>query len=115
MTPAAIIKQAMADGVRIALSGTGTIKASGDQSAVNRWLPSIREHKPGIVAALREADPKSASLLRALTTGEESAIRAWLVLIDETDPACIAMVWHQCRTDADARAWFLAQPGRVLQ
>ncbi len=56
MTPAAIIKEALADGVSLALSPAGTIKASGDQAAVNRWLPSIREHKPGIVAALREAD-----------------------------------------------------------
>ncbi len=55
MTPAAIIKEAMADGVRLALSPAGTIKASGDQAAVNRWLPSIREQKPGVVAALREA------------------------------------------------------------
>ncbi len=55
MTPAAILKQASADGVRIALTDTGTIKASGDQGAVNRWLPIIREQKPGIVAALREA------------------------------------------------------------
>ena len=56
MTPATIIKQAAADGVRIALTDTGTIKALGDQAAVNRWLPSIREQKPGVMAALRKAD-----------------------------------------------------------
>ena len=54
MTPAAIIKGAIADGVRLALSPAGTIKATGDQKAVSRWLPVIREHKPGIVAALQE-------------------------------------------------------------
>ncbi len=60
MTPAAIIERAAADGVRLALSPVGTIKASGDLAAVNRWLPTLREQKPGIVAALREAgnDPK---------------------------------------------------------
>ena len=55
MTPATIIKRAMADGVNLALSTTGTIKARGERAAVNRWLPVIREHQPGIVAALQEA------------------------------------------------------------
>ena len=52
MNPAAIIKDATADGVNFALSPNGTIKASGKQAAMNRWLPSIREHKPAIVVAL---------------------------------------------------------------
>ncbi len=56
MNPATIIEQAAADGVNLALSLAGTIKATGEQAAVNRWLPVIREHKRGIVAALREAD-----------------------------------------------------------
>ncbi len=56
MTPAAIIKQASADGVTLTPTTAGTIKAIGDKAAVERWLPVIREHKPGIVAALHEAD-----------------------------------------------------------
>ena len=52
MTPMEILRKAAADGVRIALSDNGMIKANGDHGAVNRWLPAIREHKPGIVAAL---------------------------------------------------------------
>jgi hypothetical protein len=56
MTPALIIEQITADGVRLALSAGGKIKASGDQGAVNRWLPIIRENKPGIVAALAQDD-----------------------------------------------------------
>jgi len=55
MTPAAIIKQASADGVNLALSPAGTIKATGEGAAVNRWIPILREHKPEIVAALQEA------------------------------------------------------------
>jgi hypothetical protein len=51
MTPAAIIREA-ADGVSLALSPPGTIKAVGDQVALNRWLPVLREHKPAILAAL---------------------------------------------------------------
>ncbi len=56
MNPAAIIKDATADGVNLALSPTGTIKATGEQAAVNRWLPIIRDNKPAIVATLRAAN-----------------------------------------------------------
>ena len=59
MTPAEIINEAMADGVYLALSLAGTIKATGEGAAVNRWLPLIREHKPGILAVLYEAEPLS--------------------------------------------------------
>jgi hypothetical protein len=52
VTPAAIIQRAAADGVRLSLSASGTIKASGDQAAVNRWLPTIREHKSELLLAL---------------------------------------------------------------
>ena len=55
MTPATIIKEVMADGVRLALTPTGTIKATGDQEVLDRWLPLIRENKPAIVAVLQEA------------------------------------------------------------
>ena len=55
MNPAAVIRTAARDGVKLTLSPSGAIKASGDQAAVNRWVPVIREQKPGIVAALREA------------------------------------------------------------
>ena len=55
MTPATIIRSARAQGVGLVLSPAGTIKATGERAAVNRWLPIIREHKPGILAALREA------------------------------------------------------------
>lgn len=53
MTPATIISEAQADGVSLALSPTGTIRATGEGAAVNRWLPAIREHKAGIVEALK--------------------------------------------------------------
>ena len=52
MTPAAILKEAMADGVSLALSPAGTIKATGDGAAVSRWLPAIREHKAELLLAL---------------------------------------------------------------
>lgn len=56
MTPATIIQQATADGVNLALSGAGTIKAAGSSDAVNRWLPVIREHKAELLAELQAAN-----------------------------------------------------------
>lgn len=56
MTPATIIKEAQADGVRLALSPDGTIKAVGSGEAVNRWLPLIRSHKAELLAELRAAN-----------------------------------------------------------
>ena len=53
MTPATIIQQATADGVNLALSRAGTIKAAGSSDAVNRWLPVIREHKAELLAELK--------------------------------------------------------------
>ena len=54
MTPAAIIREAQSEGVRLRLSATGTIKATGNGAAVNRWLDVIRENKASIVEALKE-------------------------------------------------------------
>lgn len=55
MTPSTIINDAKSEGVILALSVTGSIKATGDQEHVNKWLPVIREHKISIVALLSEA------------------------------------------------------------
>ena len=102
MNPATIIRESQADGVRLALSPAGTIKATGDGAAVNRWLAVIRERKAEIIEALKVDAGRTAHL----TTEDESAIRAWLGLIEETDPATIAEVINQCQRDADARDYF---------
>jgi hypothetical protein len=99
MTPVAIIKKAMADGVRLTLSSAGTIKASGAQAAMSRWLPVIREHKPGIVTALREAaneplpDPATEARRQrvlALLAANPSA-RYALVTDTEADPVILVL------------------------
>lgn len=41
------------DGVRLALSPAGTVKARGEQAAITKWLPLLQRHKPGILAALQ--------------------------------------------------------------
>lgn len=106
MTPATIIREAQADGVRLALSLAGTIKATGDGAAVNRWLPVIRERKADLVEALK--------LPASMTAEEEKAIRAWLALIEETDPAIIGEVIGQCQRDADARDYFTGRAAAEL-
>lgn len=54
MTPAAIIKGARADGLRVSLSSAGTtISVRGDPAAVTRWAPALRTHKPEIIEALK--------------------------------------------------------------
>lgn len=53
MKTAEIIEQATADGVILALSPTGTIKATGNQSVMGIWLPTMRNNKTGILCAVR--------------------------------------------------------------
>lgn len=47
--------------------------------------------------------------------GEDVAvIQSWLAHINETDDEMIAAVIDQCRTDADARAWFISVAQKVI-
>ena len=99
MTPAAIIKEAMADGVRLALSPAGTIKATGNGDAVERWLPLIREHKPGIVAELRAANDTTYDALPDLAA--EARRQRVLVLLAER-PGIRYAVLTDTQADPDA-------------
>ena len=56
MTPAAIIRDAAADRVVISRSAAGTLKSTGEHVAVTRWVPVIRENKPGILSALEKTE-----------------------------------------------------------
>jgi hypothetical protein len=73
MTPVEIIEQATVDGVILALFTADTITATGDQSAVDRWLPIIRGNKPKVLALLE---------------GERFAL---FVNNDKTDPVIAAV------------------------
>jgi hypothetical protein len=110
MTPATIIRGARADGVGLALSLSGTIKATGNGAAVAWWLPAIREHKAAILEALKVG----AGDMTPMTADEDRGIRAWLALIDEADPATIAEVISQSQRDADARAYFIRRAAAEL-
>jgi hypothetical protein len=51
MTPEAIVTELRAAGVRLTIEN-GKIKATGNKAALERWLPTIRERKSEIIAAL---------------------------------------------------------------
>jgi hypothetical protein len=53
MSPQKLIQEARADGVELALSAAGNIKAVGNDVAVGRWLPILRESKTELIGALR--------------------------------------------------------------
>ena len=49
MKPAAIIQEAAADGVILVRTSSGSLRATGEQAAVTRWLPvlAMLEARPG--------------------------------------------------------------------
>ena len=86
MNTAELIEQAAADGVTLALSPTGTIKATGDKSVVGKWLPTIRNNKTGILCELQR-EYRRAKVL-ALLEGKHFAL---FVDDDKTDPVIAAV------------------------
>jgi len=92
MTSATIIREAQAEGVRLALSPAGTIKATGDGAAVNRWLAVIREHKAEIVEALKVGAGNTAP-----------ASRWWLIHYPDRDPVEVACCPEVTNADILAR------------
>lgn len=81
MTPVEIIEQATVDGVILALTPAGTITATGIQSAVDKWLPTIRDNKLSILCELQR-ERRRAKVL-ALLEGKRFAL---FVDDDKTDP-----------------------------
>jgi len=83
MNPATIIQELQVDGVSLTLSPSGTIKATGDGAAVNRWLTVIREHKTALVETLRAANDN--------TNQPDTAISfAWLIHFTDRDPLTVS-------------------------
>lgn len=63
MTAAEILRETAAAGVTLSLSATGSIKAAGEQSAVARWLTTIKENKAAIVGLLAKGTAAAVSWL----------------------------------------------------
>ena len=75
MNPATIIREAQAEGVGLELSNNGTIRATGNGAAVNRWLTVIRERKSEIIDVLRAGAGDTAT-----------ASGRWLIHYPDRDP-----------------------------
>lgn len=92
MIPATIIREAQTDGVRLALSPSGTIKATGNGAAVNRWLAVIRKHKAEIIEALKVGAGDTATISRW-----------WLIHYPGRDP--VQTVFDAAVTRAELLKW----------
>lgn len=53
---AALLQNLSDAGLQLIVGDTGQLKVSGDQSAVDRWLPAIRTHKLDLIALLQGID-----------------------------------------------------------
>jgi len=56
MTAAAIIDRAHADGATLFVDNAGKLKVRGNEAAVARWLPHVREYKTELVSLLSNAE-----------------------------------------------------------
>ncbi|MQM32103.1 MAG: hypothetical protein CRU78_16970 [Candidatus Accumulibacter phosphatis] len=104
MNATEIIEKVTREGVVLALSPTGTITATGDEQVVDRWLPTIRDNKPGIVREL-EREGRRTKVLAML--GADPGLRYAVHVEDaSTDPVLVAVGIRQVAT------FELGMPGR---
>lgn len=89
MNVAEIIEKVARDGVILTLSPVGTITATGDEPAVDRWLPTIRNNKSGILRELQREGRRAKVLA---TLGADPALR-YAVHVDDasTDPVVVVV------------------------
>jgi hypothetical protein len=89
MSPAEIIEQAAGEGVILAISPAGKISASGEQSLVDLWLPTIRNNKAGLLCELRRNGRREKVLaMLAAAPGTHYAV---IVADASTDPVVVAV------------------------
>lgn len=89
MTPVEILERATVEGVSVSLSSTDTIRVTGDEAAVDRWLPAIRDHKPSILTELHRERRRA----RVLALLEASSDKRYAVFVsdDSTDSVVVAV------------------------
>ena len=61
-------KLAEADGIQFISIPGGKLKARGGNSAVNKWLPEIKEHKTGLLAILTRKNQKKLMSVQPIPT-----------------------------------------------
>lgn len=110
MNPSTIIRKAEADGVKLALSPSGTIKAVGNGEAVNRWLPVIRQHKAELLDELRAANDGAYAALHH--PAAEARRQRMLTMLRER-PTVRYAVATDTESDPDAVIVALAIRGRA--
>ena len=89
MNVAQIIEKVARDGVILTLSPVGTITATGDEPAVDRWLPTIRDNKSGILRELQREGRRA----KVLATLEADPALRYAVHVDDasTDPVVVVV------------------------
>lgn len=96
MNATEIIEKLTREGVILALSPIGTITATGDEQVVDRWLPTIRDNKPGIVCEL-EREGRRTKVTAML---EADPVLRYAVHVEDasTDPVVVAIGIRQVAT-----------------
>lgn len=97
MNPAEIMVGAAEDGVLLSLSPSGGLSAKGEQAAVDRWLPAIRQSKAAIVLLLRPDDGGWSSADWGIYYDERAAIAEFeggLARADAEAQAFACCVWE---------------------
>lgn len=84
-----LIEQVIAEGVDLALSSAGTIKASGDQSIVDKWLPAIRDNKLTILSELHRERRRT----KLLAMMDASPDKRYSMLVEDSsvDPVIVTV------------------------
>jgi hypothetical protein len=100
MTAAALLERARADGVALALGHTGKLLATGEQAAVDRWLPEIRASKLALIACLRETAPQ---MLPVPIPEPDEAHRLWLITLPDGER--FSSSFSPPATRAEVLAW----------
>lgn len=102
------------------------IRKGGLTGAATATAATLATHKDVNIGTVAEvatvtvanpAEAQSTSPYRfavpAMGAAKETAIRAWLTFIDEHNPDFIAEVLDNCRTDLEARGYFLRRTEEV--
>jgi len=96
MNPDEIIERATGEGVQLALAPSGCISARGDRSAIERWLPAIRQSKAAIIVALQRE--RRRSKVRAMSR-DNAGTRYVIEVVDpNSDPVIVSVAIRDIAT-----------------
>lgn len=104
MSPFALLQKAQVSGVLLTLQTDGTIKASGDEAILPRWIPIMREHKAALVLALSKKSCIDA-IEHALAEGaiESDDAEVARIALDKAVDISLVQEWVQLLTQCRER------------